>query len=276
MPLQLDDYEALAKLGVQQFWTGRSKVLAEDEDERAQGGERDGVLGGKNMDGFLSMVTNLVQQNGLPDASIFTKGRPDLTLPGYFRPTKLWDVVVMDGRELVAGIEFKSHVGSFGNNFNNRAEEALGTATDTWAALKNGVINQQPQPFLGWLILVEDCDKSRCPVRASFNNFPVAKEFIGPEPAPKPVHLTKSGRPRKSPPPRKTRLLISYLQRYDMLCRRLVEERLYTHAALLASPRSAAADGEFSDVSSLTSLKAFAAMLAGHIQSWAARKQGSP
>jgi hypothetical protein len=33
---------------------------------------------------------------------------------------------------LVATVEVKSQVGSFGNNFNNRVEEAIGSATDFW------------------------------------------------------------------------------------------------------------------------------------------------
>jgi hypothetical protein len=52
------------------------------------------------------------------------------TLPGYYRPSKEWDLVVVCENDLVAAIEVKSQVRSFGNNFNNRVEEALGNATD--------------------------------------------------------------------------------------------------------------------------------------------------
>jgi hypothetical protein len=73
-----------------------------------------------------------------------------LTLPGFFRPTKLWDLLVIRDRELVAALAFKSHVGpSFGNNFNNRAEEALGTAADFWTAFREGAFGKTPRPFLG-------------------------------------------------------------------------------------------------------------------------------
>lgn len=114
MALDLAEHEALARVGIQQFWTGRSSALG-DSEERSQGGERAGVLGGKNMDGFLAMVEGLVRRNGLPDADIHTSSRPLLTLPGYFRPTKLWDVLVIDRGALVAAIELKSQVGpSFG------------------------------------------------------------------------------------------------------------------------------------------------------------------
>ena len=59
-------------------------------------------------------------------------------LPGWFCAEKDWDLVVVVNRLLVAGIEFKSHVGSFGNNCNNRVEEALGNATDLLAAYREG------------------------------------------------------------------------------------------------------------------------------------------
>src|SRR5690606_34476289 len=140
MTLDLVNYDELARLGVRQFWSGRGSAL--EEGEGSQGGERSKVLAGKNMDGFLTMIELLVQKNGLPHAQVFTRGRPDLTLPGYYRPTKLWDVIVLDEGKLVAAIELKSHVGSFGNNFNNRAEEAIGTAHDLITALREDVLGQ--------------------------------------------------------------------------------------------------------------------------------------
>lgn len=246
MSLDLADHESLARLGVQQFWSGRSSALANDED-RAQGGERAGVLGGKNMDGFLGLIAALVQRNGLSHASIHTVGRPLLTLPGYFRPTKMWDVLVMDGGHLVAAIEMKSQVGpSFGNNFNNRTEEAIGTAHDLWTAVRENALGDQPRPFAGWLMLVEDCERSRSPVRDTSPHFPVFPEFQG----------------------------ASYLGRYEILCRRLVQEGLYTQAALMVSPRAAFADGMYGEMSRTTNLRSFVAGLAGHVAAWSAA-QGS-
>ena len=91
-------------------------------------GERASVTGGKNMDGFIDFVVDLVKANGLQYASIHQQ-RALLTLPGYFRPTKLWDLLVLNHGRLLAAIELKSQVGpSFGNNFNNRTEEAIGSA----------------------------------------------------------------------------------------------------------------------------------------------------
>ena len=73
-------------------------------------------------------------------------------------------VVVVDGN-LIAAIELKSQVGpSFGNNFNNRTEEALGTAMDIWTAYREGAFCTSPAPWLGYLLLLEDCPESRRPV----------------------------------------------------------------------------------------------------------------
>jgi Restriction endonuclease XhoI len=161
-----------------------------------------------------------------------------LTLPGYFRPTKLWDLLVTHQGELIAAIELKSQVGpSFGNNFNNRTEEAIGTAHDFGTAYREGAFGKQPRPFVGWLMLVEDAPASRSVVRDNSPHFPVFEEFKG----------------------------ASYLQRYDLLCQRLVQEQLYTSAALIASPRTASQTGEFSEMSTMTGMKPFVSTLAGQV-----------
>lgn len=243
MSLDLADYERQAREAVMAFWGNREKA----RQKQIEAGEADGttrglVLGGKNMDGFVALVIDLVQRNGLPNAA-FHRSKAFVTLPGYFRPTKDWDLLVVNDGRLIAAIELKSQVGSFGNNFNNRTEEAIGTAHDLWTAYREGALGAQAKPFVGWLMLVEDAPKSRSPVRCSAPHFPVFKEFQG----------------------------ASYLKRYDLLCERLVREQLYTSAVLMASPPSAAETGHFSELTELTSLKSFVVALAGHIAAEAAR-----
>jgi hypothetical protein len=63
----------------------------------------------------------------------------------------------------------------------------------------------------------------------------------------------------------------SYVKRYDILCRKLVQEQLYTTASLIASPRDEGAEGIYSDVSEMTGLHSFVASLAGHAAAEAAR-----
>jgi len=60
-------------------------------------------------------------------------------------------VAVVDG-ELLAIIEFKSHVGpSFGNNLNNRVEEALGNVIDVLTVYREGAFKPSQKPWLSWL-----------------------------------------------------------------------------------------------------------------------------
>ena len=195
------------------------------------------------MDGFSALIVDLVKANGLPGAEIH-QHRAVLTLPGYFRPTKRWDLLVIDKGRLVAAIEFKSHVGpSFGNNFNNRTEEAIGTSHDLWTAYREGAFGEQARPFVGWVMVVEDAPGSRAPVKDKSPHFPVFKDFVG----------------------------ASYLDRYDVLCQKLIKEQLYTSASVIATPRTAIRDGAYSELSSMTGLRSFFASFAGHIATVAAR-----
>ncbi|WP_197541354.1 PaeR7I family type II restriction endonuclease [Edwardsiella ictaluri] len=127
MPLDLVNYEAKAQEAVKAFWGNREAARQRQMNlGRIDQGERAGVTAGNNMDGFLNIITDIVYANGLAHAEIHINKRM-LTLPGYFRPTKLWDLLVLSRGELIAAIELKSQVGpSFGNNFNNRTEEAIG------------------------------------------------------------------------------------------------------------------------------------------------------
>ena len=127
----------------------------------------DETTGGKQMDGFSELVAAVAVKNGMPSASIYTAS--DLEIPGYFRPTKRWDMLVVDNGRLVAALEFKSHRGpSFGNNFNNRTEEALGNAMDLWTAYREGAFGAAPPaPWLGWVMMLEDCGGSTRPTVSS-------------------------------------------------------------------------------------------------------------
>ena len=246
MVLELADYEKRAKEAVMAFWKNReASIKKQIEKGTVDAGKRGAVTSGKNMDGFARLIIELVRSNGLIHADIH-ENRSVLTLPGYFRPTKQWDLLVMHGRRLVAVIELKSHCGpSFGNNFNNRAEEAIGSAVDFWKAYREGAFGKEPRPFIGWLMLVEDAPGSRGPVKDRTCHFPVFKEFDG----------------------------ASYLRRYDILGQRLIQEQLYTTATVLTSPASAAGTGEYSSLSEMTDLKTFVTTLAGHIAAEAARDE---
>jgi hypothetical protein len=149
MPIDLVDYKKKAREAVMAFWGNREKArLKQLETGKVDQGERASVTGGKNMDGFVSLVIDLVRANGLSHASIH-QNRAFLTLPGFFRPTKLWDLLVIHQGKLIAAIELKSQVGpSFGKNFNNRTEEAIGSAYDFQTAFREGAFEKTLDRFL--------------------------------------------------------------------------------------------------------------------------------
>lgn len=244
MSLNLADYQNKAKDAVRAFWGNRQAARQKQiESGKVDQGERAGVTAGKNMDGFLALIKDIILSNGLEPECIYFNKRV-ITLPGYFRPTKLWDMLVVRNKTLIAVIELKSQVGpSFGNNFNNRAEEAIGSSLDLWTAYREGAFGDKQRPFIGWLMMLEDCDGSRAPVKQKSPHFSIFPEFIG----------------------------ASYSERYNILCRKMVQENLYSAASLLLSKRSASETGDYYELSELTGLKTFLTTLAGHVAAEASR-----
>lgn len=246
MALDLAHFNTRARQAVATFWASRLDAAARQHAAgRTDQGERAGVTSGGNMDGFVDLIAALVEANGLDDAEVHV-GRGTVTLPGYFRPTKDWDILVRRHDKLIAAIELKSHVGpSFGNNANNRAEEAVGTALDLWTAFREGAFGKQPRPFVGWMVLVEDApDSRRAATRELSRYFPIFPEFQG----------------------------ASYLDRYEILCHKLIQENLYTEAAVIASTREGGIHGDYTELSATTSLWRFAVAFAGHVAAEAASR----
>lgn len=244
MGLDISAFDRMMPQAIRHFWKGR--MLAAKSQRRrgtSDQGNRSGVTAGKNLDGFIAMVRELIVDNGIAKADVCTGVRGGLTLPGFYRPTKNWDLLVVSGGRLVAVIEFKSQVGpSFGNNFNNRVEEALGNATDLNTAFREGAFGESSKPFLGYFFVLEECPRSTAPVRFTSPLFPAMPEFEN----------------------------TSYASRYEILCRKLVQEQLYDAAALVLTGARGAKMGTYRAASELTSPHRFAAMLAGKIAGMAA------
>ncbi len=226
---------------VAHFWQTRASQQSAQgaRTGRPDQGARRAVTGGKQLDGFIRLVRELLTEAGLPEATIHEQ---QTTLPGYFRPTKEWDLLVVADGHLIATLEFKSQVGpSFGNNFNNRTEEALGSATDLWTAYREGGFKDSPRPWLGYFMMLEDTTASTSPVAVKEPHFTVFPEFNG----------------------------SSYANRYALFCLRLVRERLYDAACFLMSPRAGGAHGLFSEPCDEISFARFAASLTGHAAAYA-------
>ena len=204
LPADLDDRIASA---VEFFWDTRTGQIAKQNDIGVHDqGNRGAVTGGKQLDGFVDLIYDVLVLNGVPEDCIYTN--TDLELPGYYRPNKKWDLLVVDNGVLVIAIEFKSQVGpSFGNNFNNRTEEAMGSALDIWTAYREGVFGNQRAPWLGYFMMLEDCSRSNVAVRVRSPHFPVLEEFID----------------------------ASYKERYEIFCNKLLLERQYSSACFITS-----------------------------------------
>lgn len=199
--MKLTGHQQKVSTAINFFWAKR-EIQLKNKTSRDTG-NRGAVTGGKQLDGFIDLFVQVALENKVPENWIYTKKS---TLPGFFRPTKNWDILIIsDQKELLAVIELKSQVGSFGNNFNNRTEEAIGSAVDFWTAYREKSLNDQPSPWLGFLIIVEDSAKSNSYVRTSSPYFPIRKEFQN----------------------------TTYAERYDLLCKKLMIERHYSYASLL-------------------------------------------
>ncbi len=160
------------------------------------------------MDGFVGIFHRALMRLGLPASSVLIEPRGQLHLPGYFRATKMWDLVVVHRRRLLAVLEAKSIASSFGNNLNNRAEEAIGSGKDLEVAFREQAFRSPTVPWAGYFFLLPDNAETNAPVKVAEPHFSVLPEFNN----------------------------ASYARRAEELCRRLVREKLY-HCSCLVLAR---------------------------------------
>jgi Restriction endonuclease XhoI len=232
MSLSLDLEERL-RAAVQHFW-GTRETQAQRQGSSSgskDAGARSAVTGGAQMNGFIKLVRELLCESGLPKAHVHCERYVEL--PGWYRPEKKWDLLIVSDGKLLAGIEFKSQVGSFGNNYNNRTEEAIGSATDLWVAYREGAFKPSARPWLGYLMLLEDAPGSMSPVRAREPHFKVFPEFKE----------------------------ASYAKRYEILLTKLVRERLYDAACFLMSNATDGSAGGYREPATELSFENFIASL---------------
>lgn len=131
MPLS----DAQIALAVKDFWAGRSTGTQSARHEKA----------------FLKLIA--AELDGLGWASLISQsfGDRSTVVAGHFRVAKSWDIVCRDAAGIPRiCVEFKSQVDSYGNNENNRYEEALGSGLDVRA--KHGA-----ETVLGFVLVI--CDE---------------------------------------------------------------------------------------------------------------------
>lgn len=245
----MSDFDDRLKAGLEKairhFWKVRGRQHKKQGKESGQkdSGNRAAVTGGKHGDGFIALLAEIVREAGLTDAEIFIAKK---TLPCYFRPAKDWDLIVKSGDDLIAVIEVKAHVGSFGNNFNNRVEEALGSATDFWAAYREATFQPSARPWLGYLMMLEEAPGSirKCK-RKKLSHYPMREEFQE----------------------------ISYARRYEIFCERLVRDRIYDATCLIMSNPETGSKGFYIEPNNEISFSNFAISLSAKAAAFAKRKE---
>jgi hypothetical protein len=201
--LSTEKYQYLINACIATFW--RTRNSQSFKQKIIDQGTRGAVTGGKQLDGFIELLALIAKDLGIPESCIHTRRN---FLPGFFRPSKNWDLVIISpNQNLIAAVEFKSQVGSFGNNFNNRVEEALGSAVNLWTAYKEGGFSQTQQPWLGYGLVVEENIRSTTRVSLQEPHFRVRQEFLN----------------------------TSYLDRYVLFCQKLMQERHYNSTTLIGT-----------------------------------------
>ncbi len=196
------------------------------------------------MDGFITLITDIIIEAGVDKSDIYHN--KNLELPGFFRPTKEWDLLVVKDNQLVLALEAKSQVGpSFGNNFNNRTEEAMGCALDLWTAYREGAYNKTVKPWLGYVFMLEDCPESQRPVKVQEPHFKVFPEFIN----------------------------ASYAKRYELFCRKLVRECHYNVAAFLLSDKTSGIKGQYAEPADDLTFEIFTKSLVAQVSAFGVTKK---
>ena len=189
------------------------------------------VLAGKQLDAFLTLLTKVAINAGVPSDCIYLKNNH---IPGYYRATKDWDLIIVSPKKnLVVAIELKSQIGSYGNNLNNRTEESLGSSDDFWTAFREKTFTCNQSPWLGYLMVVGKDKNSTHKVKVNEPHFPVRPEFKD----------------------------ATYLDRYSILCQRLVLEHRYNAVALVATEDK----NHYENLADNISIETFINSLRGHL-----------
>lgn len=160
-------------LALRGYWALKEKQLAAAEaiQSTAEGSAK-AVRGGGHFEPVVQLIASFFTDAGYPADSIFAKGHATI-LPAYLRPTKNWDLVVVHRGILVAAIELKALGGpSFGNNYSNRLEEAIGCSVDITAENAANLLGPE-KPWLGYFFVIQDHPLSQHIVRErSSKSFP--------------------------------------------------------------------------------------------------------
>ena len=231
------DYEGAFATAIQDFWMIKMNQQATaDRAGRSDGGTSGSVRAGKHMSPFEALIRQVVEDAGIqPDPA----PGGTMYLPGFYRETKSWDVVLQYKGHALAIVEAKSQGSSLANNFNNRVEEAIGQAADVWKSHERGLLISGLRPWIGYLMVVEETEKTTAP-----------KHLLAGKAVPEGMKIDPAFDG------------MSYAERYATAFKRLDQERMLdaTCVAITSGP------GSYEYPSEWLSFNGFAAQLWGRCQ----------
>jgi hypothetical protein len=154
------------------YWTKRAEQSITGKGE----GLAAAVRAGKHFSSLQALVESVFVDCGYDERN-FLRDR-SATVPGYYRVTKNWDLIVHQDNVLVAALELKSLGGkSASNNFNNRTEEAIGNATDLRLSHAQAGLYGDLGPWTGFMFLIEESEETTYPVGGLTSRWRVDKGF---------------------------------------------------------------------------------------------------
>lgn len=231
------NYEPAFALAIEQFWAIKTnQQAAADVAGTSTGATHGSVRAGKHMASFEALIRQIVADAGI---EVDPEPGDPVYVPGYYRETKSWDVVLQYKGHTLVIVEAKSQGSSLANNFNNRVEEAIGQAADVWKSHERGLLVSGLRPWIGYVMIVEETAKTTEPKHLLPGKAVPAGMIVDP---------TFDG--------------MSYAERYAMAFKRLDQERMLD-ATCVAITSSAS---DYSYPNDWLSCNGFAAQVWGRCQ----------
>jgi hypothetical protein len=157
MAMQLPrDLDARVQAAVRHFWNTRStQARKQRQGGSVDHGARSAVTGGAQMNGFIDLFAELALWSGARPENI--RRGSQAVLPGLFRPSRQWDLLINRDDQVVCAYKFACQTGPASEDSLARTtEEAIAGAHDLWGAYRESAINFDIQPWLGYVLVVKD------------------------------------------------------------------------------------------------------------------------
>lgn len=227
------DLNLRVRRAVASYWATRKRQSAKQGTSgQRDRGARSAVTGGAQMDGFIKLLTELIEESGIKSKHIFHNAMADL--PCFFRPSKKWDLVVVTRGKLVAALIARSlSPKSTDADLDRVTDEVLASSMEFWTAFREGGFGISGKPWLGVILHIPDEAMQPGLLRLVPTHYNARNEFG----------------------------CSSRTDRARILCEKLLRERHYDGALLMSSVRFSNGSLDFSEPDSDLGIVVFARSL---------------